>query len=162
VTDTGKLVSNSSVQHATRDDYLQEDIKKQIDEFNKKLEERLNDKNFLLFNEGFQGMYIEDIEDLMESHSGVIHEEANTPSDEDYGENFAPEQPEDDDEEAIDKYLNAELILGLGTNDERCGQVVKRARKVSLWVMLTTILCSIHENMMSSLQTDLVNNIKQT
>jgi hypothetical protein len=27
--------------------------------------------------------------------------------------------------------------------------------------MLTTILCSIHENTMSSLQTDLVNNIKQ-
>jgi hypothetical protein len=70
---------------------LQEDIKKQIDEFNKKLEERLNDKNSLLFNEGFQGMYIEDIEDLMESHSSVIHEEANTPSDKDYGEDFPPE-----------------------------------------------------------------------
>jgi hypothetical protein len=91
VTDTGKLVSNSSVQQVTRDDYLQEDIKKQIDELNKKLKERLNDKNFLLFNEGFQGMYIEDIEDLMESHSSVIHEETNTPSDEDYGENFPPE-----------------------------------------------------------------------
>ncbi len=108
VTDTGKLVLNSSVQHVTRDDYLQEDIKKQIDEFNKKLEERLNDKNFLLFNEGFQGMYIED---LMESHSGVIHEEANTPGDEDYGD-------------------NAELILGLGTNDEQRGRVVKRARNL--------------------------------
>jgi hypothetical protein len=130
VTDTGKLVSNSSVQHVTRDDYLQEDIKKRIDEFNKKLEEKLNDKNFLLFNEGFQGMYIEDIEDLMESHSGVIHEEANTPSDEDYGENFPPERPEDDDEEAIDKYLNAEWILGVGTNDERRGRVVKRARNL--------------------------------
>jgi hypothetical protein len=130
VTDTGKLVSNSSVQHITRDDYLQEDIKKQINELNKKLEEMLNDKNFLLFNEGFQGMYIEDIEDLMESHSGAIHEETNTPSDEDYGENFPSEQPEDDDEEAINKYLNAGLILGLGTSNERRGRVVKWARNL--------------------------------
>jgi hypothetical protein len=130
VTDTGKLVSNSSIQQVTRDDYLQEDMKQQIDEFNKKCEERLNDKNFLLFNKGFQGMYIEDIEDLMESHSDVIHEKANTPGDKDYGENFPPERPEDDDEEATDKYLNAELILGLGTNDERRGRVVKRARNL--------------------------------
>jgi hypothetical protein len=130
VTDTGKLVSNSFVQHVTRDHYLQEDIKKQINEFNKKLKERLNDKNFLLFNKGFQGMYIEDIEDLMESHSSVVHEEANTPSDKDYRKNYPPKPPEDDDKEAINKYLNAELILGLRTNDERHGQVVKWARNL--------------------------------
>jgi hypothetical protein len=31
-----------------------------------------------------------------------------------------PERPEDDDEEAIDKYLNVELIMNTGTNNERC------------------------------------------
>jgi hypothetical protein len=28
------------------------------------------------------------------------------------------ERPEDDDEEAIDKYLNVELIMNMGTNDK--------------------------------------------
>ena len=38
------------------------------------------------------------------------------------------ERPEDDDEEAVDKYLNVELIMNMGTNDERRGRVVKRSR----------------------------------
>jgi hypothetical protein len=38
------------------------------------------------------------------------------------------ERPEDDDKEAVDKYLNVELIMNMGTNDERRGQVVKRSR----------------------------------
>ena len=37
-------------------------------------------------------------------------------------------EPEDDDEEAIDKYLNIELIMNMGTNDERRGRVIKRTR----------------------------------
>jgi hypothetical protein len=28
------------------------------------------------------------------------------------------ERPEEDDEEAVDKYLNVELIMNAGTNDE--------------------------------------------
>ena len=38
------------------------------------------------------------------------------------------ERPDDDDEEAVDKYLNVELIMDVGTNDERRGRVVKRSR----------------------------------
>jgi hypothetical protein len=38
------------------------------------------------------------------------------------------ERPEDDNEEAVDKYLNVELIMNMGTYDERCGRVVKRSR----------------------------------
>jgi hypothetical protein len=38
------------------------------------------------------------------------------------------ERPEDDDEEAVDKYLNVELIMNTGTNDERHGRVIKRSR----------------------------------
>ena len=28
------------------------------------------------------------------------------------------ERPEDDDEEAVDKYLNVELIMNMGTDDD--------------------------------------------
>jgi ribosomal protein L31E len=38
------------------------------------------------------------------------------------------ERPEDDDEEAVDKYLNVELIMNTGTNDERRGRVIKCSR----------------------------------
>ena len=38
------------------------------------------------------------------------------------------ERPEDDDEEAIDRYLNMELIMDIGTSGERRGRVIKRSR----------------------------------
>ena len=41
---------------------------------------------------------------------------------------LAEGRPEADDEEAVDKYLNAELFLDLGTNNERRGRVCKRLR----------------------------------
>ena len=41
-----KASANTSVEHATRDYYLNTDIKSSIDEFNKKLPERLYDGNF--------------------------------------------------------------------------------------------------------------------
>ena len=63
-------------------------------------------------------MYLDDIDDLVKSNSGVVHEEMTIPNTKDYGENFPPEQPEANEEEIIDKYLNAELILGLRMNDE--------------------------------------------
>ena len=36
--------------------------------------------------------------------------------------------PDEDDEEAVDKYLNMELILDLGNDNERHGRVCKCAR----------------------------------
>ena len=53
-----------------------------------------------------------------------------TPTMEEYGDMVFKERPEDDNEEAIDKYLNMELILGAGTDDQRWGQVIKRARGI--------------------------------
>jgi hypothetical protein len=37
------------------------------------------------------------------------------------------DRPEEDDEEAMDKYLNVELVMNAGTNDEQFGHVLKRA-----------------------------------
>ena len=45
-TDSGQLVSKTSVKHVTQEDHLQADICEQIDEFNLKLEDRLDDANF--------------------------------------------------------------------------------------------------------------------
>ena len=53
---------------------------------------------------------------------------ATTPAIEEYGDMVQDERPKDDHEEAIHKYLHTELILDVGTNNERHGRVVKRTR----------------------------------
>jgi hypothetical protein len=70
-------------------------------------------------------MYLDDIED--DENSGVVHTDVNTPSPEDYGDMNTEDRPEDDEQEAIDKYLNVELIMNMGTNDERRGRIIKRS-----------------------------------
>ena len=128
ITESGKIISKTSVEHVTRDDYLQEDKKAEIEEFNRRLEESLNDDNFVIKGEGeFDSMYLEDIDN--DENPGVVYaDEDQTPSHEDYGDMHVDERPEDDDEEAVDKYLNVELIMNMGTNNERHGRVIKRSR----------------------------------
>ena len=46
ITETGNLVSNKLFQHIMRDDYLKPDMGSRVDDFNKKLTERLDDGNF--------------------------------------------------------------------------------------------------------------------
>ena len=69
-------------------------------------------------------MYLEDIED--DNHLGICHaNDLNTPTATEYDDMHTDDRPDDDDEEAVNKYLNVELIMDIGTNDERCGCVVK-------------------------------------
>ena len=70
-------------------------------------------------------MYLEDIEDT--DHLGIRHaNDLYTPTAAEYDDMNTDDRPDDDDEEAIDKYLNVELIMDVGSNDERRGRVVKR------------------------------------
>ena len=47
ITDSGKLILKNSVEHVIRDDYLNREVKKQIDKFNENLDKRLDKKNFI-------------------------------------------------------------------------------------------------------------------
>ena len=114
----------------TRDDYMQDDTKKKIEDFNKKLEERLDDTSFIL-DDGEAGTYLDmpdDDEYLDDMNPGVVQDPGLTPTEEEYDDMLIDDRPEADDEEAIDKYLNTELILDVGTNNERRGRVIKRSR----------------------------------
>ena len=84
ITENGKIISKTSVEHVTRDDYLQTDKKVEINEFNRKLKEALDDANFIIEGEGeFESMYLEDIEDVV--NPGVAYmSDINEPSPEDY------------------------------------------------------------------------------
>jgi hypothetical protein len=50
------------VEHVTRDDYLNEDMKAKVKEFEKKLGERLDDSNFIL--QGEDNVNLKMLEDL--------------------------------------------------------------------------------------------------
>ena len=72
-------------------------------------------------------MYLEDIDD--DDNPGIHHGDyMNTPTKNKYDDMTLKTRPDDDDEEAIHKYLNVELIMNVGTNDERCGHIVKHSQ----------------------------------
>ena len=54
--------------------------------------------------------------------------EQDIPKDAEYGDMLVDKRPDDDKEEMIDKYMGMELIMDVGTNNERGARVVKRAR----------------------------------
>ena len=128
LTASGKVISRTSVEHVVRSDYQQEEKKKEIEEFDGKLKESLGDPANVEQDASFRGMYMDDIEADDETNVGVTHPDGQTPTDEEYGDMITEERPEADDYAAVDRLLNADLILDVGTDNERRGRVIKRAR----------------------------------
>ena len=56
---------------------------------------------------------------------GVVQDPGLTPMAEEHDDMPIDEKPEADDEDAIDEHLNAELIMDVGTNNERRGWVIE-------------------------------------
>ena len=127
ITDTGKFFSKSLVEHVICDDYLNQDKIREINNFNWKLNNLLNNDNFMMEGDGkFQSMYLEDIDDDPMFNPGIAYPGLELPA-EDYGDMVTKERPDKDnlDDEAINKYINVELIFGVGTNNERKGHMIK-------------------------------------
>jgi hypothetical protein len=159
VTDSGQVVLKTSVEHVTRDDYLNEDTKAKVKEFEEKLGERLDDSNFIL--QGEDGVNLKMLEDLDDEGIGTMMEDRITPTEEEYDDMIVEECPEANDEEALDKYLNMELRMGSRMDDERWGLVVnmQKVLVVNLSVMLMLTLSLIQENTKSNLAMGLLNDM---
>jgi hypothetical protein len=112
----------------TRDDYLNEDTKAKVKEFEKKLGKRHDDSNFILQGEDYVDLKM--LEDLDDEGIGTVMEDGITLMEEEYDGMIVEECPKADDEEALDKYLNMELRMGAGTDDERWGRVIKHAKGI--------------------------------
>jgi hypothetical protein len=133
ITESGKIISRTSVEHVTRDDYLEPDTEKKIKDFNTALEERLDDKNFKVEGNIGPNDWLLDIEnEKYDLNYGAMATDGVTPTDEDYGDMLHDERPEADifeeDPKMIDKYLGVEMKMDVGTGQERTGRVIKRAR----------------------------------
>ena len=114
ITDSGKLVSKTFVEHVICDDYLNPEVKKQINELNDKLDKRLDDTKFLL-EDSPHFAYL-DYDNDNPNH-GVITNHGIIPSDYEYGDMLTDEQPEADDKEAINKYLTCDLNIYIGSGN---------------------------------------------
>jgi hypothetical protein len=107
------------VEQVTHDDYLNEDMKAKVQEFEKKPGECLDDSNFIL--QGEDNVDLKMLEDLDDRGIGAVMEDGITPTEEEYDGMIVEEHPEANDGEALDKYLNMELRMGAGMDDERWG-----------------------------------------
>ena len=109
------------MEHVVRADYIEPSKEQQIETFNKTLDERLDDTNFRLTGDmDISRLYLDDKDDP--------DKRTNIPTDEEYGDMLFEPRPDEDDEESVDKYLNMELILDLGNDNEWRGHVCKCAR----------------------------------
>jgi hypothetical protein len=100
--ESGKVIARTTVQHVVRDDYLNDDIRREIERFDQLVDKRLSDQNFIA--DGHDGFYIQD--ELTDTATSVA------PVDEvDDGDMPFPDSLEanDIDDELLDKHLNAEL-----------------------------------------------------
>jgi hypothetical protein len=70
------------------------------------------------------------LEDLDDEGIGTMMEDGITPTEEEYDGMIVEERPKSDDEEALDKYLNMELRMSAGMDDERWGWVIKCAKGI--------------------------------
>jgi hypothetical protein len=114
ITNSGKVLSRTTVQHAIRDDYLNMDTKVKIDTFNTEIEAQLDDTNFLTDEAGEAAFYIEDDYDT----GGV--DRGTTPTDEEYNDMITEETPEYE-EDVFDKYIGAKLIMDVNSYNKQRG-----------------------------------------
>jgi hypothetical protein len=109
------------------EDQLNENITKSISAFNKQVEERLDDTNFVIENV-FESQNILQDESM---YDPAYSDGSKTPTDEEYHMNDKPPDRKEEDEvqsDAYDKYIGAENTVDFGTEDPKRATVKGRVR----------------------------------
>ena len=124
---TGNVIARTTVQHVTREDHLNNDIRNDIETFDKSVDNRLKEEGFLTEDAGDMSFFLQD-EDP--EYAGVTTSNQVPTELGEYGDMTTPDAPEADDmkDDIMDKYLNVELIMDVGSGSERKGRVLKRAK----------------------------------
>ena len=128
LTDACEVVARTTVQHVLRTELLTDHVKTRVDEFDARVKDRLDDDRFLI-EVGLENalFYLEDVEtpqgmEVGEGRGLVSPEEA------EYGDMwFNKPDVEHDNVEIYDKYLNAQITLDRGGEQEK-GRVIRRRR----------------------------------
>jgi hypothetical protein len=122
---SGQVLSRTSVQHVTLDDYAKPELAEQIKSFNDGVNDRMADTDFQIDGQDYTTPYIQDIEakavDDKTRRFGLV------PSDEEYGDMIEEEVMDVDEHADLEKYIGAQINLDIGGEIQR-GTVVKRAK----------------------------------
>ena len=125
LTVSGNVISYTTVQHVKKQEQLDDNtIKTQIKTFDQLVTTRFDYHKFTTENKEATSPYIEDIEPRLQDKNvrrGIA------PHDSEYGQMIEEEQVEADDHADLDKYIGAQLLLGVG-RDTLTGRFIKRAR----------------------------------
>ena len=100
---SGIPIADTTVQHVTAEDLRDPEVKQQVDEFNRRLTERLDDTNHQIPNLG-NDFYLDDIYD-----DPAYGDETTTPTDAEY--EIPEDMPDADEIETYDKYIGATFLL---------------------------------------------------
>jgi hypothetical protein len=105
------VIARTTVQHIVRDDYVNDNFKSEIESFDRSVDDRLSDQNFMA--DPADGFYIQD--KLDDVTNGIARVK------EGYGDMITPNKLDANDinDNVIDKYLNTELILDVDTGSKR-------------------------------------------
>ena len=120
LTKDGSVIAETTVQHVTREDMQEDEIKEQVAAFNQSITERLDDTNFILENNEGRFTLLDEYENDFDLPQWDPAYGGNDPSDEDYGNSYsADDLPEADDLDIdnFDKYVGARVILDDRDND---------------------------------------------
>ena len=120
LTQSGKVIARSTVQHVIHSEIRTDAIKKRVDDFDKAINVRLDEANFV--NDADNVYYLND--DLDSAMNTV--DEMQIPSNEEYGKMLI-EDKDDVEDEMFDKYLSAELMIDHDGETVR-GTIMKRAK----------------------------------
>ena len=135
LTENGKVLSSSTVQHVTQSDIESDDARRKLEAFNKALEEKSDDEKFVI-EDSHDGRYIEDdIPVAFDERMGTVPVD-----DSEYGAYMeveqAPVDPEEDAGDYFDKYIGAQVIREIGGPGEKQYGTVKRRARDSLGNLL--------------------------
>jgi hypothetical protein len=124
LTESGKVISSTTVQHVTTTDASNPSINRTIIAFDQAVNTRLDDTNFT--NNDLDGVspYIQDIHD---DHTEVLRHGI-IPSDTEYGDMVIKDNTEADAHPDLDNYIHAQLLLDVG-GEQLQGRVIKRAKE---------------------------------
>lgn len=129
LSDTCQVVAESTVQHVLRQDLQVESVQDRLKQFEVLIQDKLNDNRWLLSIEPQDRKFY--LEDLLDGPGGreVGNQAGTAEADSSYGDNWAPDTPEQEFESLAeyDKYINAMVQLDRD-GEKLTGRVSKRRR----------------------------------
>ncbi|MHA7927589.1 MAG: Ty1/Copia family ribonuclease HI, partial [Marinobacter sp.] len=127
LTDSGRVIASTTVQHVTRGDLDSTEIAERVRTFDKRIDDRLDATGFQAQDMDGVTQYIEDI-GLSESdpaRQGMV------PTDEEYGGMLVSDVTEADEHPDLDQYIGAQLLLDTAGSEPLTARVVRRVHDPS-------------------------------